>query len=53
MNHRRINTASVDLPLNLPPSYNGRNTRVEYVGLAGLDMKGNDPDRGWRPISVS
>jgi hypothetical protein len=44
--------ASIGLPGDLPPSYNGRLARIEWLVLAGLEMKGNDPDSGWQPVRV-
>ena len=43
---------TVDIPPHLPPSYSGRNTRIEWRLYAGLEMKGNDPDSGWKEITV-
>ncbi len=43
----------VDLPAHLPPSYSGRHAKIRWRVLAALDMKGNDPDSGWREIRVS
>lgn len=43
---------AIELPDNLPPSYNGHHAQVEWRVFAGLDMKGNDPDSGWREIFV-
>ena len=38
-NSEQVFEATVDLPAHLPPSYSGRNTRVEWRLFAGLDMK--------------
>jgi len=43
----------IEIPNTCPPSFGGRHARIEWQVLAGLDMKGNDPDSGWRTISVS
>ena len=45
-------TANVQIPAHLPPTFNGRNARVEWSVLARLDMKGNDPDSGLQYITV-
>ncbi len=42
----------IPVPENLPPTYRGPHARVEWRLFAGLDMKGNDPDSGWREILV-
>ncbi len=42
----------VDIPAHLPPSYRGRNCSVQWRIYAGLDMTGNDPDSGWKEITV-
>lgn len=45
-------TASVQIPAHLPPTFNGRNARVEWSVRARLDMKGNDPDSGTQHFTV-
>ena len=45
-------TASVQIPSHLPPTFNGRNARVEWSVRARLDMKGNDPDSGYQHFTV-
>lgn len=41
-----------DLPSQWPASWSGRYCRLEWAVLAGLDMKGNDPDSGWQVVTV-
>ena len=45
-------TCSIDVPGQLPPSFDGRNARIRWLVKAGLDMSGNDPDSGWQSIPV-
>ena len=45
-------SANVQIPSHLPPTFSGRNARVEWTLLARLDMKGNDPDSGLQHITV-
>ena len=45
-------TANVQIPSHLPPTFSGRNARVEWSVRARLDMKGNDPDSGTQHITV-
>ncbi|MEM0963265.1 MAG: hypothetical protein AAGK21_12105 [Bacteroidota bacterium] len=45
--------AIVELPMHVPPTIEGRNARFEWEAYASLDMKGNDPDSGWREFRVS
>ena len=44
--------ATLDIPEHLPPTYSGRHARIRWRVLAALDMKGNDPDSGWRELHV-
>ena len=45
-------TADVQIPAHLPPTFHGRNARIEWTVLARLDMKGNDPDSGIQHLTV-
>ncbi|MFC1895712.1 hypothetical protein ACFL0Q_03480 [Thermodesulfobacteriota bacterium] len=45
-------SGSAEIPSNLPPSMTGKYSRTEWEALAGLDMKGNDPDSGWVTLVV-
>lgn len=42
----------VPIPGHLPPTFTGRNARVEWSIRARLEMKGNDPDSDWTPLAV-
>ncbi len=42
----------IDIPAHLPPSYRGKNCAIKWLIYAGLDMTGNDPDSGWKEITV-
>lgn len=42
----------VNLPPEVPPSFTGRHARHEWKLLAGLDMRGNDPDSGWVKMTI-
>ncbi|NNF58090.1 MAG: sporulation protein [Rhodothermaceae bacterium] len=44
--------ATVQLPAHLPPTFTGRNARIEWKAMASVDMKGNDPDSGWQTFEV-
>ena len=44
--------ATVQIPAHLPPTFTGRNARIEWKAMASVDMKGNDPDSGWQPFEV-
>ena len=44
--------ASVEIPASNNPTYRGRNAWHEYEVFAGLDVPGNDPDSGWKQITV-
>ena len=44
--------ASVQIPAHLPPTFTGRNARIEWKAMASVDMKGNDPDSGWQTFEV-
>jgi hypothetical protein len=43
----------IDIPAHLPPSYRGKNCAIKWLIYAGLDMTGNDPDSGWKEITVN
>ena len=45
-------TVDVPIPAHLPPSFRGRNARIEWQAYASADMKGNDPDSGWQTFEV-
>lgn len=45
--------ASVQLPAHMPPTFAGRNARIEWKVMAAVDMKGNDPDSGYQTFEVS
>ncbi len=42
----------VEIPAELPPTCHGRYFRTRWRMLAGLDMKGNDPDSGWVDLEL-
>jgi hypothetical protein len=42
----------VDLPKEVIPTFTGKNARHEWRLMAGLDMRGNDPDSGWVDIHI-
>ncbi len=44
--------ATFQIPAHLPPSFTGRNARIEWKVMAAVDMKGNDPDSGWQVFEV-
>jgi hypothetical protein len=43
----------VTLPPEVLPSFTGKYARHEWTLLAGLDMRGNDPDSGWISIQIA
>ena len=43
----------LSLPTDVLPSYAGKRARHEWKLLAGLDMRGNDPDSGWVPVTIA
>jgi hypothetical protein len=43
---------AVEIPAEMPPTYRGRHCKLVWRTLAGLDMKGNDPDSGWQEFDV-
>lgn len=43
----------LQIPAELFSTYNGQNVHLRYEILAGIDMKGNDPDSGWAELWVS
>ena len=45
--------ADFPLPGNLPPTFTGSNVRIIYKVMAGIDMKGNDPNTKWTEIVVN
>jgi len=45
--------AVVELPSHAPPTIEGRNAAFEWSAFASIDMKGNDPDSGWRAFRVA
>ncbi len=40
------------IPAHLPASFEGRHARIAWSAMAGLDMKGNDPDSGWQNLEI-
>ena len=40
------------IPADLPSSFRGRICQLNYEALAALEMAGNDPDSGWKPLQV-
>jgi len=44
--------AEVNLPAEVLPSFTGKHARHEWKLLAGLDMRGNDPDSGWVKMTI-
>ncbi|MDX8377569.1 MAG: hypothetical protein R8L53_06055 [Mariprofundales bacterium] len=45
-------SANLPLPAQLPPTFRGRLSEIQWQLFAGLDMRGNDPDSGWLDIEV-
>ena len=45
-------TGEMHLPPNVPPTFTGRNARVQWRVMGSVDMKGNDPDSGWQPLMI-
>jgi hypothetical protein len=43
----------VNLPADALPSFTGKHAKHEWYLLAGLDMRGNDPDSGWVAVEIS
>ncbi|MFO0552250.1 MAG: hypothetical protein U0271_27940 [Polyangiaceae bacterium] len=44
--------ASLQLPTNIGPSFQGQTISHVWEVQAGLDMTGNDPDSGWVQLQV-
>jgi hypothetical protein len=42
----------VEIPEDVLPTFKGRKARHEWRALAGLDMRGNDPDSGWVDFEI-
>ncbi|MCH8961455.1 MAG: sporulation protein [Bacteroidetes bacterium] len=40
------------IPAHLPASFEGRHASISWSAMAGLDMKGNDPDSGWQDLEI-
>lgn len=47
-------TGEIDIPANLLPSLTGKNVRIQWSALGGLDVAwATDPSSGWKEISVT
>jgi hypothetical protein len=47
-------TAEIDIPANSMASFIGRNARIQWEALAGLDVAwATDPSSGWQDIMVT
>jgi hypothetical protein len=51
-NEKRSFQAIFQLPAHLPATFEGRNAGYVWEAYAALEMKGNDPDTGWKEIRV-
>ncbi|GDY14305.1 hypothetical protein LBMAG53_31830 [Planctomycetota bacterium] len=49
---RSVASGMLLIPDSLPSSFRGRICQVNYEALAALEMSGNDPDSGWKPLQV-
>jgi hypothetical protein len=46
-------TGTITIPADARPTYLGLNAGHNWRILAGLEVKGNDPDSGWTTIAVT
>ncbi len=42
----------IRIPAHLPVPFEGKHVRIAWSAMAGLDMKGNDPDSGWQDLAI-
>ena len=45
-------SGELQIPTNAPPTMHGRHARYEWEVRARVEMKGNDPDSGWKSLQV-